>query len=996
MRAFGTRSFAILAVIGLTLAPSLLAQETGIIAGTVTIEGTARPLASAQVSIQRMGLGTQTDDGGAYRISGVPAGTHEVRFQRIGYAPVTRQVTVAAGALATVDVALRDAPVSLDQIVVTATGEQRKKEIPHALSTINSEDIQDVPVSNTQQLITAQAPGVTVLANSGQPGSGGVIKLRGTNSLSQGNNPIIYVDGVRIFSGSRGVVPNARQTSLPLNDINPEDIERVEIVKGAAATTLYGTEASGGVIQIFTKRGRAGAPEWMLEIAGGTNDLESMGPEGDPTGLFVKECRGANLKSVDVVQFLSGGAPNPRFGQDVIFEDPTCPASGSWLRAGGIQRYTGSVRGGSETLRYFASGTYGQEQGALQVGELKDGGFRGNFSFAPNSKVEFTLNSSYTRRDQEWVPDGNLANGFLLNVGRGPNNNFKGGGCSSQAQVCLANGEIFKLTTESASDHFITGFTTRYTPWPELTNRLTVGFDYNEAANESITAFGHLRNPAGSMLRGDSKRTFLSLDYASTWSHLFNPSLTSAFSFGGQVFNDNLHVLNVQGDSVVGPNEPTLTSYGRRAVTTDTRQREVNAGFFLQEVLGWNDRLTVTLGLRVDGNSSFGEDFGLQTYPKVGAAYVLSDHSFWPSRWIDPFKLRLAFGESGKAPGAFDAGRTWAVITGDDAKAGFSPDQIGNPNLGPERTREIEGGFEASAINGRINVDFTYFNTRTVDALIDVRYSPSGGFLNEQLENVGELQNTGIELLLEGGILQLENLDWRARVNYTSINSEALDLGGQPEISIGDATVVRVGFPVPSFFGTKILNPDEIAEPVLSSEAVYLGSTYPDRIIGIGSTLTLWRRLKIDGLGEFQNGGSNINYIGYQNALRGTWRDCIPIQKKLAAAAMGDASAINDVTARDRGRCAIDALKRNSNYWIEPTDFFKVRYVAATYTLPSRWIPGARTASFTLSGRNLFTSTDYSGLDAESADQADDTFARREYYQLPALRSFMASLRMSF
>ena len=188
-----------------------------------------------------------------------------MRFQRIGYAPVTRQVTVGAGAVATVDVALRDAPVSLDQIVVTATGEQRKKEIPHALSTITSEDIQDVPVSNTQQLITAQAPGVTVLANSGQPGSGGVIKLRGTNSLSQGNNPIIYVDGVRIFSGTRGVVPNARQTTFPLNDINPEDIERVEIVKGAAATTLYGTEASGGVIQIFTKRGRAGAPEWMLE-----------------------------------------------------------------------------------------------------------------------------------------------------------------------------------------------------------------------------------------------------------------------------------------------------------------------------------------------------------------------------------------------------------------------------------------------------------------------------------------------------------------------------------------------------------------------------------------------------------------------------------------------------------------------------------------------------------------------------------------------------------
>jgi len=126
------------------------------------------------------------------------------------------------------------------------------------------------------------------------------------------------------------------------------------------------------------------------------------------------------------------------------------------------------------------------------------------------------------------------------------------------------------------------------------------------------------------------------------------------------------------------------------------------------------------------------------------------------------------------------------------------------------------------------------------------------------------------------------------------------------------------------------------------------------------------------------------------------WRDCIPVQRKLVAAAQGNSAALNDVTARDRGRCAIDALKRNSNYWIEPTDFFKLRYVSATYTVPTSWLPGVRAASFTLSGRNLYTSTDYTGLDPESADLADNTFSRREYYQLPALRSLLASIRLSF
>lgn len=984
------------AAAGLLLVPRVpaVAQSTGAIQGTVTIEGTARPLGSVQVSISRSPLATQTDEGGAYRLTNVPAGAHEVRFQRIGYAPVVRRVTVDAGAVATLDVALRDAPVSLEQIVVTATGEQRKREIPHTLSTISAEEIQDAPIRNTQDLITARAPGVTVLANSGQPGSGGMIKLRGTNSLSQGNNPIIYVDGVRIFSGTRGVVGNARQTTLPLNDINPEDIERVEIVKGAAATTLYGTEASGGVIQIFTKRGRAGAPEWSLEVSGGTNDLKTMGPDGDATGLFVKQCRGSGLRAVDVEE-IRNNAPNPRFGQDVIFEDPTCPASGTWLRYGPVQRYAGSVRGGGETMRFFLSANFADESGALQVGGNKDGGFRGNFSFTPVPSVDFTLNSSYNRRHLDWVPDGNLANGFLLNVGRGPLNNFKGGGCSDEADVCLANAEIFDLTTKTKTDHFITGFTVRHTPSSALTNRLTVGYDFNNAVNESLIAFGHIRLPVGQISAGDWKRTFLSIDYASTWTHQFRSTLASSLSWGGQIFNDNLRSMSFVGDEFAGPNEPTLATAARRNVTVDTRQREVNAGLFLQEQLSWNDRLTLTGGVRVDGNSSFGDDFGLQAYPKVGAAYVLSDHSFWPDRWVELLKLRAAFGESGKAPGAFDAGRTWAAIAGDEGKPGFTPDQLGNPNLGPERTRELELGFEASAIEGRANVDFTYFRTRTVDALIQIRYPPSQGFLNRQLENLGTIQNTGIEMLLDGGLLQFENLDWRARVNYTSINSKAIDLGGEPEISIGDRTAVQLGLPVPSFFGNRVTNPNAFADPVLS-EVQYLGSTFPDRIIGVGSTLTLWKRLRLDALGEFQRGGANINYIGYQNALRGVWADCMPVQRKLVAARQGNAAALNDVTALERARCAIDRTQQDADFWVEPTDFFKLRSASATYTLPNRWIPGVKGASFTLAGRNLFTATDYSGLDPESADQSDNTFSRREYYQLPALRSFLASLRVTF
>jgi TonB-dependent starch-binding outer membrane protein SusC len=984
----------LLAVLAATAPPGGLAAQTpatGVIRGRVVVEGTNRPLGAVQVLVVGSTLGAQTNDAGEYRIPNVPAGARTVRTQRIGFQPATQAVTVTAGGTVTADFTIRDAPVALDQVVVTATGEQRKKEITNSVATVSTEAIA-APVTNTQQLITAQAPGITVLGNSGQPGAGGRIMLRGVNSISQGNNPIIYVDGVRIFSGTAPRSGMARQGTNPFNDIKPDDIERVEIVKGASATTLYGTEASSGVIQIFTKRGRMGTPRWNVEATAGTNDLKQMGPDGDPTGLFVKQCRGPELYGLNVT------STSAQFGQDVPFEDPTCPESGSWLRTGLVQRYSANVAGGSDVARYFLSGNWGSEEGAIPSNVLNEGGLRGNFSFRPVQSLDVALNSSYQKRKQHWIPDGNFAQGFLLNVGRGYSNNYKSpaSSCSQTAQFCLANAEILRQAPITRADHYITGLTLNHTPSDVVSNRLSVGYDYSTNENRQITPFGQLNNPAGSISQADWSRRFLSLDYAGTLTNRFRETLKSDFSWGGQLFQDDLRSISVSGTVFSGPGDPLVSTSARPLFSDDDRRRVINAGIFLQEQLGWNDRLFVTAGLRVDGNSAFGKDFGLQTYPKLGVSYVLSDHEFFPSSWWETLKLRGAIGESGKAPGAFDAVRTWDPTSGDDGKPAVTPNQIGNPTLGPERTRELELGLESSMWGGRLAVDLNYFNTRTLDALIQVRYPPSQGFLSTQLENVGTLLNQGVELKLEGAPIRNERVEWRGRVNYTRMTNEAVDLGGVTEISIGTATVVREGYPVPAIFGRKVLNPNDFANPIVTDTAVHLGRTFPNEIIGLGSTLTLWGRLTLDGLGEFQNGGMNINFVGYQNENRGVWRGCYDVQRKLIAAMRGNAAAVSDVRAIDRARCAVDRTVQNSDFWIEPTDFFRLRYVSATYAIPARFLRGTQSASITLAGRNLLTSTDYSGLDPESADQSDNTFARREYYQLPTLRSFTLSAKVTF
>lgn len=976
------------------LTPASAQGRAGRIEGVVVEARSQRPLAGASVLIPRTNYGAMTNEAGRFVLANLPAGQYELVARRIGFETASVPVTVTADRTTTANFNLNETAITLDEVVVTGTaGETRKREVGNAIASISSEEIEVAPVANIQEIVAARATGVTVMSNSGQPGAGGTIKLRGINSLSQGNSPLIYVDGVRIFSEEAPAAWAARQNTLPLNDINAEDIERVEIVKGAAATTLYGTQASGGVIQIFTKRGQLGRPTWNAEITGGFNNMGHVGPDSDPTGLFFNKCRGPELVDTEGVPFV----------------DPTCPASGSWLQNGLVQQYSASVRGGSELMSYFLSGNFSDEKGVIATGFSKDGGFRGNFSFRPADQLELSMSSTYTRRVTRWVPDGNNASGFALNVMRGPFGNFKGGQageCDDITIVCATNSYVLEQRNFNRNDHFITGFTISYSPIERWTNRLTIGYDFNKADNQTHYPFGYLRSPLGFIWGQDWTHTKLSLDYAGTLRNEFGPSLASSFSWGGQLFEDRDYYLEGDAYEFAGPSDPTRSSAARTEIFEEQRIRVINAGFFLQEMLGWRDRLFLTGGLRVDGNSAFGEDFGLQPYPKISASYVVSEHEFWPTDWMETLKIRAAYGASGKAPGAFDAVRTWQSIAADEGQPGFSPAQIGNPELGPETTYELEGGFELSAFRGRLGVDVTAFRATTTDALVAVEYPPTLGFIQSQLENVGELRNSGIEAQLDALVVDFPSFSWRTRIGYTALKGEVVDLGGR-EIYTGLNTWAKEGFPIGAYFGTKITNPGEIAEPVLEEDA-YLGNVYPDRIWSFGTTLKLMGNLSLDVLGEYQGGGMLANWVGYQNARRGIWRPCYDVQAKLRAAELGPdgkagtgdevASALNDVTAMERAKCAIDRTKMNDNFWIQATDFFKLRSASLTYNLPSRFLPGARSASLTLAGRNLFTSTDYEGTDPEVRDARDQggNIGRRDYYNLPPMRSYTASLRVSF
>ncbi|HYW32721.1 MAG TPA: TonB-dependent receptor, partial [Gemmatimonas sp.] len=956
--------------------------------GRVNDADDSQPVAGAMIAIGGTSIVRYAGDDGRYSISGIPVGVRTVTVRRVGYSQQSRSVTIADGAVASADFALSKSTVSLTGVVVTATGEERRKEVGNAVSTVDASTFERGAVANTQQILQGRSTGVTVLGNSGQPGAGGTIRLRGVNSISQGNRPLIYVDGVRIFNGNTPTSVSARQGVSPLNDIAASDIDRIEIVKGPAATTLYGTEASGGVIQIFTKRGREGPAAWSLEASGGVNSLGRYGPQSDPTGLFLKSCRGPGL--VDAL--------------GVAFEDATCPSSGSHLQTGAISRYSLGVRGAGGGMNYALSGNFENEGGVLRVGSNKTGGIRGNFGFAPRKDLIVAINSSYQRRNTALVPDGNSANGILLNVSRGPGSNFTGSGCTAGITRCVINDTIFSASNTIRGDHFINGGTITWSPLAQLTNRLSVGLDYNTFDLSTINPFGFPRVPQGQFFQQLWNRSLLSLDYASTWKQPVGSTFSSSTSIGGQLFDSRLNSTELQADNFSGPGAPTLVSGSLRQVTDVTLQRVINAGLFFQQVIGWRDVLFVTGGVRVDGNSAFGKSFGLQTYPKISASYVVSEESFWPAPFIETLKLRAAIGDAGKAPGAFDATRTWGPIAAEGGQPGFTPSQVGNPNLGPERTREIEYGFDASAWGGRLGLVFTGFKQRTTDALVAVAYPPSLGFLNNQLENVGVLENNGLELQVSSTLRPTRWMEVDARLQYTRVKGEAVDLGGRTiTIDALSRSYVREGQPLPVYSGPRVTNPREFAAPIVDSTSVRLadggptiGATFPTQIINPTLALTFFNRLTVEGVGEFQRGGHLLNAIGYQNAGLGIWQPCYAAQAAQRAALAGDPSKLASINALDRQRCSTRTADRDYAYWVEKSDFFKLRSLSLSYALPNGALPGARNTTIALTGRNLFLSTDYTGSDPEVADQATSIFSRRDYYVFPPYRTFLLTVRTSF
>ncbi|MEP7345420.1 MAG: TonB-dependent receptor, partial [Gemmatimonadaceae bacterium] len=444
----------------------------------------------------------------------------------------------------------------------------------------------------------------------------------------------------------------------------------------------------------------------------------------------------------------------------------------------------------------------------------------------------------------------------------------------------------------------------------------------------------------------------VTFDYKSSLSNTLTSSLTSEFSFGaqGDFFTQNR--VTASGVDFPAPGVRTVSAAATRTAAED-RVETVNAGLFAQQTFGLFDKIFVAGGVRVDGNSAFGNNFNYQWYPKASVAYSVSQENFWPKSVVPTMKLRVAYGTSGQAPQQFAADRTFTPISAQNGQPAVSPNNLGDPNLGPETSREIEVGFDAGLVHDRVGIEFTYFNQVTNDALIRKNGPPSEGFLTAQLTNIGQAKSSGIELGLNANLLSRAHQELNGRLTLATFKSEITDMGGVAPFFINDARIVK-GYPINSIWRIPLVGWNATTRRHTAGiDRVFAGQIDP-KLFGSFATDYRLGRFSITGMADFQSGNKKIDFSHYWDTRVRSGDHYLSLVQKPTGVTTPAADSLVDL---------VNAI--GSTVFIEPSDFIALSELSLNYSVPdalSRRL-GFRRTSVRLSGRNLYLWTKFPGVD---------------------------------
>lgn len=989
------------------------------------------PLPGITVHILNTTFTTVTDAEGNYNFSAaLQPGTYQLQFTGIGFRSQTKAVQLAGGEPPVVSVQLADDALKMDEVVVTGTSAgTTRRQLGSYISTVKAEDLAKSATGDVLAALQGKTAGAQIVQNSGDPGGGISVRLRGVSSIFSSSEPLYIVDGV-IVNNATNRVTNTQNSYDGTNfvgtigqnrvvDINPADIDHIEVLNGAAAAAIYGSRANAGVIQIFTKRGRSGAPAVTFSTSIMVNELRK---KLDVNRAPVKFGGSPDLVTQDILTpALTTTTPVTRYDyQDYIF------------RTGIGTDNNVSVSGGSEKSRYFLSGSYYYNQGIIKNTDFRRYSFRANFDQTFNKVFSVNMGLNYVNSAADEKPNGNsffspmnavtIIGNFHDIFTRDANGNIKAVGERGRVNPVSV---IEDFQQRQETNRVIASLGAKLRPFTGFTFDYTLGIDnYAQNGNTYMPPYAYNVNTA--FFGGGPTLDPTLNGYASTGNNYFfqiNNELNANYQFeiskglGSTTqmgyslqYEKNRYAL-LQGRGL-SPFVQTVGGASTILPSVDDRSEISISGAYLQQNFRYLNKLFLTGAVRRDGSSVFSKDQRNQMYYKGSLSYLLSEEGFWSSGlpWWNTFKLRAAYGESGNLTGipAYARFNVYNSNSFLGRTALTSSTQRANENIGPERQKELEIGADLAFLNSRIGLQVNWYHKKVENINISRQVAPTTGF-SSVLDNFGSLENRGVEVVLNGSPVQNKTVNWNITAIFNRNRNKVLDIGQALTLlsTNGGAPIALLqGYPVGVFYGTFFAvdgNGNQVKNstgfPQIEKGTQTSATTYNvQRDNGGLPTGTTLRKVIGDPNPDWS--GSLVNEVGFKRFTFRFQLDAVQGVDVFNAdfrtrQGVGNGKVAEQEHLGQVPRGYVNSIYQIEQWRVDDGSFVKLREVFVGYSLGK--VRFFEDLTFGLSGRNLVSWDNYKGYDPEVNAGGQSTILRGiDFGAVPIPRTYKLSVTARF
>jgi TonB-linked SusC/RagA family outer membrane protein len=1009
-------------------------------------DSNGQPMIGATVVLRGTAFGTAANITGDYSFNApVKAGTYDLEFRSVGYASVTKKITLGSANDLSVNVAMNEDGMSLDEVVVTgSTLKSARRELGNTISTVSAQSIQSSGTNNLAGAIQGKIAGAQVTQNSGDPSGGITIRLRGIKSLAGNSDPLYVIDGVVISNASDNVsqlapsIGSANPAQNRLADINPNDIETFNVLNGSAAAAIYGSRASNGVVLITTKRGKSGTPKVTFSTTFSSSELRkkvfisTYGKQFGFSALRLHTIGGATDAGLAAFLTANPGVTTTRVLRDGVAQNlPTnlvdvtrYDYQDNLFQTGYGNDNNLSVSGGNDKTQYFASISYLKNQGIIKGTDFQRYGLRMRLDQRLNNWAKMSAGLNYSNSASNEKPNGNVFYSPINSINITNNiwdiNARDAAGKLQAAEPTRINplSVIEDMSFTQAVSRTINDIQFNLTPFAGLSVDLIAGIDsYSQTGNNTINKYPYAAAaglpaallPDGYAASASNQVTLINTDLNITYQKQLSDKLKLTAT-GGFNYQFQKKEFIVSSGENLSPFVTTTRGVSRTIATDYSLDRFWVAGQFVQATVGYDNKLFLTAALRRDGSSIFAESEVNQLYPKISASYVLKESDNLTAR------LRGSFGDAGGVTALGTYARFWQFSPAPYlGKTAFSPGTtLANERVRPERMREIEFGGELGFLKNRVQLGVTVYQQNITDLVLNRTIAPSSGGLSKT-DNVGEMQNKGIEITLGGAVLKQRDFEIDANIIFSSNRNVITKLPGGAvtianQFTAGDGVAFIEGQPASVFIGrpyarnadgSLLLTPQGFPQ---GERGVQLSATdptlYTTSRAADGQPSGTFIRTVVgnpnpDWTGSFS---SNVRYKDLTfhfllDAVQGV--NVFNADKRTRNnVGIGDIAEAELRGTAPRG--SVFALVPIEEYRVDDGSFVKLREISLSYRLPSI-VKGMSNFTLGLSGRNLISWDKYNGYDPETnAGGNSDRLRGTDFGNVPIPRSYQVSLSASF